>query len=33
MFGNLWCLTSIGGMSSLGADYATDGRINGVVRF
>ena len=33
VFGNLWCLTSIGGMVSLVADYATDGRINGVVRF
>ena len=32
IFGNLWCLTSVGGIVSLTADYFSDGRIDGLVR-
>ncbi|NLD51119.1 MAG: hypothetical protein GX660_28625 [Clostridiaceae bacterium] len=32
LFGNVWCLTSVGGMVGLAADYFSDGKVDGTVR-
>jgi len=32
LFGNLWCLTSVGGIVGLAADYFSDGTIDGTIR-